>query len=218
MPPEQGREAVLGVVAERLPVPRGTLDRLDRLVALVVDEQARQNLVSGATLPDIWTRHVLDSAQLLFHVEQRAGTWLDVGSGAGFPGLVVAILSDFQVTLAEPRRLRAEFLARAAEKLGLGDRVAVRQAKAEAVTGRFGFVSARAVAPVAALFAAAAHLAGPGTAWLLPKGRSAEEELASARETWQGAFRLVPSVTDPEAAILLASNVARRRGPGRKSA
>ena len=150
---------------------------------------------------------MLDSAQLLCHVEQRRGRWLDIGSGAGFPGLVVALCAQFEVTLAEPRRLRAAFLAETAAALGLGDRVRIEHAKVESLKGRYELISARAVAPVTALFVAAHHLAGPGTTWLLPKGRTAANELAAARQTWQGDFAMVPSVTDPEAAIIVARRV-----------
>ena len=205
MPPD--REAALAAIAARFAVPRETLDRLDALVAAVVRAQAEQNLVSASTLDAIWTRHVLDSAQLLFHVEQRSGRWLDIGSGAGFPGLVIAICAQFEVTLAEPRRLRAAFLVETAAALGLGDRVRVEHAKVESLKGRYELISARAVAPVTALFDAARHLAGPGTTWLLPKGRNAANELAAARQTWQGDFAMVPSVTDPEAAIVVARRV-----------
>ena len=213
MPPD--REAALAVIAARVAVPRETQDQLDALVAAVARAQAEQNLVSTSTLDSIWIRHMLDSAQLLFHVEQRSGRWLDIGSGAGFPGLVIAILSSFEVTLAEPRRLRAAFLTETVSALGLDDRVRVEQAKAESLKGRYELISARAVAPVAALLSAAAHLAGPGTTWLLPKGRNAANELAAARQTWQGSFAMVPSVTDPEAAIIVASGVrsaAKGRG------
>ena len=105
--------------------------------------------------------------------------------------------------------MRAEFLTRAAEELGLTD-VTVLQAKAEAVPrARYGVITARAVASIERLFAMTAHLSHGGTIWVLPKGRSAKSELDEARKSWQGAFRLEPSRTDPDARILIASGVRR---------
>lgn len=171
-----------------------------------------QNLVSKSSLDELWRRHILDSLQLLDLAPAVAGGWVDVGSGAGFPGLVIAIASDRTMTLIEPRALRVAFLAQAIQTLGLGGRVRIEPTKAEAASmGDAGrVISARAVAPLPKLFAAAHHLATEETVWLLPKGRSAEEELAAARQTWQGEFRLVPSITDPASSIVVARHVRRR--------
>lgn len=193
-------------------VSRGTLLLLEKYVALIHVEQARQNLVSPSTLGMIWSRHVADSAQLAPLL--RSGSLVDIGSGAGFPGIVLAAITDLPTLLVEPRRKRAQFLADCAAALGLRN-VAVRQTKAEAVTAvPAASITARAVAPLPALFAAAAHLADGETRWILPKGRSAQSELAAARATWHGAFRIVVSVTDPDSAIVVADGVGRRAGQG----
>ena len=195
------------------PVSRETSDALQRYVALLLAENARHNLIARSTEQEVWDRHIADSAQLVRFAPRPDSRWLDIGSGAGLPGLVVAILTQGPVTLAEPRRLRAEFLQRAATELGLTQRVTVRQAKAEQVEGRFDVITARAVASLDRLLQISQHLSTDKTIWLLPKGRSARIELDEARRTWQGSFRLEPSVTSGEAAILVARQV-RRRGQG----
>ena len=194
-------------------VSRETSAKFERFAKMLVAENRVQNLISKSTEADLWNRHFADAAQLTAFVPERA-TWIDIGSGAGLPGLVIAILTGAPVTLVEPRRLRAEFLSRAAAALGLAN-VIVMQAKGEAVPrARYGVITARAVASVDRLFAMTAHLSHGGTMWVLPKGRSAQSELDEARKSWQGMFRLELSRTDPEARILIASGV-RRRGSAR---
>jgi len=187
-------------------VPRETIEKLERFAALIREENERQNLVSRATLDNLWERHIVDSAQL---VRYGRGSWLDIGSGAGLPGLVIACLVDGPVALVEPRRLRAEFLQRAAADLDLA--VAVHLSKAEALRGRFDSITARAVASADKLLRLSAHLAHSGTRWILPKGKSAQSELAEARLNWQCEARVEPSLTDPESAILVLSEVRAKK-------
>lgn len=189
-------------------VPRETVGKLERYAALIREENERQNLVSRSTLETLWDRHIVDSAQLVRYGD-AAGSWLDIGSGAGLPGLVIACLVSGPVTLVEPRRLRAEFLQRAAAELDLV--VAVHLSKAEALQGQFDSITARAVASADKLLRLAAHLAHSGTIWILPKGKSAQSELAEARRNWQCEARVEPSITDPESAILLLSKVKAKK-------
>lgn len=187
------------------PVSRETFEKLERYVALLREENRRQNLVSAATLDRVWERHILDSAQLVrFEPRQRA-SWIDIGSGAGLPGIVIACLVVGPMTLVEPRRLRADFLHKAVESLDL--RATVHCARAERVAGRFDMITARAVASLAKLLEISAHLSTRKTVWALPKGRSAPVELAEARRAWQGDFRVEPSVTDDESYIVVAAGV-----------
>ncbi|WP_174274773.1 16S rRNA (guanine(527)-N(7))-methyltransferase RsmG [Sphingomonas bacterium] len=201
--------------AERLvcqDVPRETCERLKAFINLLRDEAEKQNLIARSTLDQIWQRHILDSSQLLGPTKDAAGPWVDIGSGAGLPGLVIAILRDQPCLLIEPRAKRAAFLSEAIERLGLASRVTViaqTAASAPAVTA--AVISARAVAPLPRLFAIGARFADAETIWVLPKGRSAAEELASARASWQGEFRLVPSLTDSCAAIVVARGVRPRK-------
>jgi 16S rRNA (guanine527-N7)-methyltransferase len=189
-------------------VPRETQARLTAFVDLLIDENSRQNLIAKNSIPDIWERHILDGAQLVRRVPASAN-WVDIGSGAGLPGMVIASLVAAPVTLVEPRRLRAAFLAEACKRLGLAN-VTVLQSTAASLRGQFDVITARAVAPAVELFAMTRHLTHPGTIYVLPKGKSAQSELAEAKRTWQGVFRLEPSLTSAEAAILVASNVRRK--------
>lgn len=191
-------------------VPRETLARLERYVELLLDENSRQNLIARSTADEIWQRHIFDSAQLVPLAPWTDSLWLDIGSGAGLPGLVIAILTEGPVTLVEPRKLRADFLRRAADELGLSGRVSVHAVKAERIAGSFDVITARAVASLEALFRVSRHLSTDKTHWLFPKGKSAQSELDEARRTWQGEFCLVPSRTHPDAAIIVASHVERR--------
>lgn len=189
-------------------VSRETLDRLEAFAALLLRENERQNLIAPNSVPYLWDRHILDGAQLL-GLAGRDGSWCDIGSGPGLPGLVIAILGGTPMTLIEPRRLRAEFLRQAIDQLGLVE-VVVEDQKVERVRGQFDFITARAVARLDRLFGMAWHLAHAETKWVLPKGESAKSELDEARGIWQGSFRLVPSRTHPAAAIVVAEHVQRR--------
>ena len=187
-------------------VSRETQDKLAQFKELVIAENERQNLVSAASLADFDVRHTDDAAQLV--ALGRPGTWCDVGSGAGLPGVVIAILTGERMTLIEPRQLRAEFLRNVVQRLDLNAEVVAT--KAERVTGQFDNITARAVAETGKFFSLAEHLAHRGTRWILPKGRSAKKELAAAEQSWQGRFTLVPSRTGDEAMILVAEDVRRR--------
>lgn len=192
-------------------VPRETMERLDAFAALLRAENERQNLVSKASLGAVWQRHILDSAQLLRWAPSSTATWLDLGTGAGFPGLVVAVLHEGWVTLVEERKLRVEFLRRAAELLGIAGRVEIEAGKLNRMPPRiFDVISARAFAPLPRLFELATPFSTQKTLFVLPKGRNARAELEAAESSWQGAFRLEPSLTDAEASILLARGVKRK--------
>lgn len=192
-------------------VSRETIARLKEFQRLLIAENARQNLISRSSVEALWERHIADSAQLA-QLGAKDGAWADIGSGAGLPGIVIACLVDGPVTLIEPRRLRADFLARAVAELGLAN-VEVVCAKAERVAGQFLVLTARAVASLDRLLAMCAHLSHRGTRWVLPKGRSAKSELAEARLSWQCEVREVQSLTDPEATILILTNVEAKRRP-----
>jgi 16S rRNA (guanine527-N7)-methyltransferase len=198
-------------LAARDDVPRETLDALERFVAALVDENARQNLISAASVDHIWARHIVDSAQLVDHAADK-GRWIDIGTGAGFPGLVVGLLRPEPTMLVEVRRKRAEFLTAMVDLLGLGERVTVAATKIESVPimRDVAVISARACAPIDKLLGSAHHLATSATRWVLPKGRSAASELEAARGSWQGDFRIVASITDADAAIIVADDVRPR--------
>lgn len=183
---------------------------LQHLSEIVLAESDQQNLIAPSTLEALWTRHIVDSAQLIKLVPEGAGVWLDIGSGAGFPGLVVAIVTERPIWLVEPRRRRADFLSAAADALGLRDRVTVRCARIEDVNVAAEVISARAVASLDNLFTWGAQCASSATRWVLPKGRSALADVAAAQQDWDGVFHVEHSITDPESLIVLASGVTRR--------
>ena len=187
-------------------VSRETRDQLDHFKALVIDENQRHNLVSPASIADFEIRHIADAVQLADL--GKAGTWCDVGSGAGLPGIVIALVTGAPMTLIEPRRLRADFLRRAVVELGLD--ATVVELKAERVPHHFDNITARALAELSKLFAITEHLAQRGTRWILPKGQSAQKELAAAQQSWQGVFTLVPSRTSEAAMIIVAEGLRRR--------
>lgn len=191
------------------PVPRETLARLQAYVELLKAENQRQNLVSETTLQQVWRRHILDSAQLVRFEPDAGSSWVDIGSGAGLPGIVIACLVEGPVTLVEPRRLRAGFLSEVVSALNL--HAMVECTKIERISGRFDVITARAMAPLARLFEISHHLSTGKTVWALPKGRSAQSELAEAQRAWQGVFHVEPSVTDADSRIIVGTGVRAKR-------
>ena len=203
-------------LARTFDVSRETQGRLDDFAVLLARENQVQNLVSRDSLARLWTRHIADSAQLVPLAPPEAKSWLDLGSGAGFPGLIVALLFPGSVTLVEQRPKRADFLRRAASTLRLPPATMIHEARLERLEAAcFDVISARAFAPLDRLLAVAERFATPNTRWVLPKGRNAKSELEAARASWQGDFRLVPSLTDADSAIIVAEGV-RRRSRGKK--
>lgn len=192
-------------------------DRLRALVDLVLRANADQNLISTATVDHIWARHIVDSAQLVPLAAiggDRPQHWVDLGTGAGFPGLVVACIADIPMLLVESRKLRTQFLADCVEVLGLGHvTVAASRVQSVQLAAPATYISARAFAPLNRLLRDAAHLSDASTHWLLPKGRNAQLELESVRHEWQGMFHVEQSVTAPDSVILCATGVTARPQP-----
>ena len=186
--------------------------KLILLVDLLREESSRQNLVASASLSEVWRRHIADSLQLLEHVPRETGEWLDLGSGAGFPGLVVAVaLPRTPVVLVESRKLRVEWLRSAAAQMGLANVQVVGQRLEAVETRAAGVISARAFAPLARLLATSARFSTPNTYWVLPKGRSAGQELQEQPESVRRMFHVEQSLTDPEAGILVGQGVPKLR-------
>jgi 16S rRNA (guanine527-N7)-methyltransferase len=185
--------------------------RLERLVQLLAEENGRQNLVSATSLGEVWLRHIVDSAQLLSHVPRETSSpWLDLGTGAGFPGLVVAALRpECEVLMVESRGRRIEWLERARIALGL-NRAQVIGARLEQVETRsVCVISARAFAPLDRLLALSARFSTSETIWLLPKGRSAPQELQELTG-WSHKFHVEQSLTDPDAGVIVGKLLGRK--------
>ena len=194
------------------PVSRETLDRLDRFVETLLAWQQRINLIAPSTEPKLWTRHIADSLQLLALAPQ-AKTWVDLGSGGGFPGLVIACaLADkpgARVHLVESSTKKAAFLREAARATGAPAQIhAVRiEDFVENLSMAVDVVTARALAPLVRLLAATYPLLKTGTLGLFPKGQDVDAELTEAAKCWSIQSSLAPSLTDPNAKIVRVTSI-----------
>jgi 16S rRNA (guanine527-N7)-methyltransferase len=184
-------------------VSRETLSRLMVYAEILEGWNARQNLVSAGSLAEIWRRHIWDSAQLVKFIPDHVKTIADLGSGAGFPGLVLAeLLRDrARVTLFEATAKKCAFLTEVAAKLGLNPKI--RNTRMEDVEPlAFDVVTARACAPLDKLLSYAQHFSGPHTICLFLKGQNVGAELTEARKSWKMEALQHPSLTDPSGTIL----------------
>lgn len=193
-----------------LAVPPEAEERLRAFAALAARWTQRINLVAPSTVPQMWERHVLDSAQLLPLAPSGARTWADLGAGGGFPGIVLAVLGGeaLRVTLVESDARKGAFLRTAARELGLS--VTVLDGRAEEVEPLAAdVVSARALAPLPRLLPLVARHLGPGGMAILPKGRDWAAEVGAARAGgWRFALDARPSATDPRARLLVVADLA----------
>lgn len=189
------------------------VERLRSFAALVQKWNPTINMVAHSTLGELWHRHIIDSAQLFGCAHQEQRLWLDLGSGGGFPGIVIAILAadmlpGLEVALVESDKRKAVFLSEASRQLGL--RTSVLASRIEALEHQGAcVVSARALAPVSTLCAhAERHLREGGVCAFL-KGASVELEIAEARGSWQFEMERVPSLTDARASALFLRGLKR---------
>lgn len=187
------------------------LSRVDRFRALLLAEASLQNLISAASMDQVWLRHLYDSAQLLRFARSGDRTWIDVGSGAGLPGLVIACSGRFDVTMIEPRRKRVAFLERCIVELNIPRaRVLPIRAERHAPDRATDIVSARAVASLPNLLAMTASFSGTRTRFILPRGEHARADVATVTNEWQGVFHVEQSATSATAGIVVADGVKRR--------
>lgn len=184
----------------------GAENRCERLLALLAEENQRQNLVSAASLGEAWVRHIADSAQLLrFVPRETSGKWLDLGTGAGFPGLAIAAMRpSLPVVMVESRARRIEWLERACTDLGLNHATVIGARLEQVETFPAAVISARAFAPLDRLLALSARFSTSDTIWLLPKGRSARDEV-NRLTGWEHLFHVEQSLTDPEAGVVVGT-------------
>lgn len=186
-------------------------ERLKRYVSLLLEENARQNLISKPSEAQIWERHIADSAQLLEHVPRETlsgeapGPWLDLGTGPGLPGLVIAILKpQIPVVLVESRARRIEFLNNCVSDLGLENCTVLGQRLEKVTPFESWVISARAFARLDKLLRLSAPFSTKRTRYLLPKGRSAAHELSEAKPLIRKMFHVKHSLTDAEAGIIVS--------------
>ncbi|MGA2124516.1 MAG: 16S rRNA (guanine(527)-N(7))-methyltransferase RsmG [Xanthobacteraceae bacterium] len=212
----EDRERALALVD----VSRETADRLDGLVALLLRWQRTMNLVAPSTIPVLWTRHIADSLQLVA-LAPAARIWIDLGSGGGFPGLVIACaLADVdgaQVHLVESNGKKAAFLREAARHLCLP--VVVHHRRIEDFVKAFNqtadVVTARALSPLLDLLGYAQPLINSGAQGLFPKGQDVDAELTQAAKYWNIVATLVPSRTDPRGRVVVVRRAERRTSDSR---
>ena len=188
-------------------VSRETIERLAIYAAQLVRWQKAINLVGPATLAVLWQRHMLDSAQLLRHLPDAPGPVVDLGSGAGFPGLVLAIAGVPDVHLVESDARKSAFLAETARLTDAKVTLHTRRIDAVAPFAARA-VTARALAPLDKLMGLAAPFFGEATVGLFHKGRDWRRELTLAEEAWRMQSRCLASVVDPESVILRVEKVS----------
>ncbi len=216
-PPEAGAFGS-GEFAARTNVSRETLGRLKAYADILTDWNSRHNLVAKSTLPDLWERHMLDSAQLAPLVPGDAFTLADLGSGAGFPGLVLAaMLPGVAVTLHEATAKKCAFLRAAADRMGVP--VTIENARMEDLPRRpYDVVTARACAPLPRLLEYAHSFTSPNSVCLFLKGQNVGSELTEAHKCWKMQVSQVASQTDPSGAIVMVRELGPRHVASPKAA
>jgi 16S rRNA (guanine527-N7)-methyltransferase len=203
---------------ELTPVSRETEKRLDLFVDLLLEWQAKFNLVASSTIPIVWTRHVADSLQLL-ELATDALVWADLGSGAGFPGIPIACaLADkpgAMVHLIESVGKKATFLREAVKVIGIP--AVVHQIRAENFGDSYGdkldVVMARALSPLKTLSDQVFPLIERGALGLFPKGQDVDAELTEAAKYWTIRATKAPSKTSPDGCIVIIRGLKARRSP-----
>jgi 16S rRNA (guanine527-N7)-methyltransferase len=197
------------------PVSRETLARLDVFVDTLLAWNARTNLIAASTVPHLWTRHVADSLQLL-DLAPGARIWVDLGSGAGFPGLVIACaLADSpgtKVHLVESNAKKAAFLREAARLTQAPVAVHAERIErfVEVFSNSVNVVTARALAPLKTLLDQSVSLLKTGALGLFPKGQDVDAELTEATKYWNIKVNLAPSRTDPKGRVVVVQALERR--------
>jgi 16S rRNA (guanine527-N7)-methyltransferase len=211
------RERALAMLAS-MGVSRETTGRFDRLVGELSHWKDAKNLIGSTDLGRVWTRHIVDSAQL-FQLTPNAKRWLDLGSGGGFPGLVLGIIlnerGEGEIDLIESNGRKCAFLRQAARATGA--RATIRQGRVEDLVGdyvgRIDVVTARAVAPLTQLLDWSKDLLRSGAVAIFPKGRNVEAELTRAAKSWKLEVEQRPSLTDREGRIVIVRSLEPRSAP-----
>ncbi|MAZ03436.1 MAG: 16S rRNA (guanine(527)-N(7))-methyltransferase RsmG [Sneathiella sp.] len=192
-----------------LNVSRETLERLRIYGELLQKWQKAINLVGKSTLPDLWRRHMLDSAQLLSHTARTTGRWIDLGSGAGFPPLVIAICSDFEVHAVESDQRKCLFMQNISRETSAG--VTVHNRRIEDMEPlEADIISARALAPLEKLLTLAEPFVRKDTELFFLKGQDVDEELTIASKCWNMEIKKLRSLTSEDGCILKISKLRRR--------
>jgi len=194
---------------QHFPVPHGTIAKLDAYAVLLAEWNQNLNLVAESTLPHIWRRHFLDSAQLFNHISKDCRSLIDVGSGAGFPGLVLSIMGVKNVHLVESVGKKARFLQAVIDALKLDALVCnnrvenLKDLKADVIT-------ARAVAPLVDLLPFLRPVLKSDTVCLFLKGRNCESELTESKKSWTFEHTVSPSISDDSGSVLIVRHIKNK--------
>ncbi|WP_340109832.1 16S rRNA (guanine(527)-N(7))-methyltransferase RsmG [Pikeienuella sp. HZG-20] len=203
-----------------LRVSRETFERFEVYAQLLARWNKKINLVSAATIKDLWTRHIVDCAQIERLAPSDAKTWVDLGSGAGLPGLLVAAIrheaaQPIRMHLIDSDSRKAAFIAEAARAMGISVSIDTNRLGAHETNPQqretFDVVSARALAPLPRLLEYAEPFIGPSTICLFPKGKARESEIMAATQAFHMNMDEIPSITDGEGAILRIKELSRVR-------
>ena len=200
-------------LTDRFNVPRETLERFEVYDTLLRKWSSAINLVAASTLPMLWSRHFLESAAIFDAAGVKAGIWLDMGSGGGFPGIAVAILAadlapSLRVTCIEADLRKCEFMRTVARATGINVGIMSKRIE-DAPPQNADIISARALAPLDKLLALSEPHLLPQGACMFPKGASWRSEIDSAIESWRFRVENYESPTDENAAILKIGDIAR---------
>ncbi|MFZ0098446.1 MAG: 16S rRNA (guanine(527)-N(7))-methyltransferase RsmG [Gemmobacter sp.] len=201
-----------GAVVAGIDVSRETLDRLEQFAALLIKWNPAINLVARSTIDDLWARHIVDSVQLARFLEHQPETWLDLGSGGGLPGLVLAIVSSekspgTRFDLVDSDQRKCTFLRQAARELGL-ENVRVHSTRIEGLQPMSAdVVSARALSSLSVLCGYAAKHLTPGGFAVFPKGASFLDEVHEAKMKWRFHIEEIESMTNKDARLLKLSAI-----------
>ncbi|MEM9641021.1 MAG: 16S rRNA (guanine(527)-N(7))-methyltransferase RsmG [Pseudomonadota bacterium] len=194
-------------------VSRETVRRLEHYLAETRKWSAKINLISSSSQEDAWQRHIVDSAQLWRLCQKTSGTWLDLGSGGGFPALVNAVIAleqapDLKFLCVESDGRKSVFLQKIIQTYGLN--ATVLNARIQDISPvSADIVSARAFSPLAQIFKVAFDHINSGTVFLLPKGRTYHDELTESQKGWSFEYEAVPSITNAESAVLVVKDLKR---------
>lgn len=203
------------IFQEAVSVSHETLNRLDRYAELLVEWNQKFNLVAASTLPHIWQRHFLDSAQLRRFIPESTTSIVDIGAGAGFPGLVLAILGAPKITLIESVGKKAKFLQAVIDDLKLN--AVVRNERAEQIKDlKVDVITARACASLNELLKISKSLAHKDTLFIFPKGQNADAELTESAKYWTFEHLKIPSLSDNSGSVLILRNVKSKHAAPRK--
>ncbi len=207
----RNKQQTIDIISEFKIVPRGTIEKLEAYVALLLKWNKKINLIGKGTEEEIWERHILDSAQLLKFIPEEKKSLLDVGSGAGLPGMILAILGFPKITLVESDNRKCAFLEEA-KRITSSDMVTIHNQRIEQGNlGGFDVITCRAFAPLSDILLKTAKMQSPKCLNLYLKGSNVHTELEEANKKFEFDVKLHPSITDSKGYVVAIGNMRAKR-------